>query len=195
MYIMLKHFGLIGMIVFLATVLAIAAANWQGADMSIGQYVASSTESMTAFGVVNTMTAMLISFCLLGYIGPRWRLGNFFTMVGVTLSVCLFTVGWLPQAEHVATDLHQLVAWGAVWLVMLTSILLLIKTWRQSSRSIKICGLVFLAFVLAMMLAWLLNPVWYENHVFFMEVLYFVIFFVFVSMLNYTPVKSPPQED
>jgi hypothetical protein len=190
---MLKHFGLIGPIIFTTMVLIIAAVNWQGASSTIGQHVALSAATEAVFGVINTMAAMMLSFCLLAYIGPKWQLGNTFTIIAMVLSICLFSVGWFPHSNTATANIHQMSAWTVVWLVVVVTVFIMVKTWQLATRVVKTCGVVFLTTVGVMIGILLLNMTWYENNVFWLEILYFIAFFALIAALSDSKVKTLPQ--
>jgi hypothetical protein len=186
---MIKHFGLVGMLGFLTICNSIALLNWQNASLSITQYVFLSPESAMVFGVVNTVAAILIGLCLLGYIGPKWQLDDWFSFIAAVLMVCMFIVCWFPQPIAYVPDIHRIAGIITVCLMTAVTILLLITTWQTSSWAVRLSGVWFLGFTAVMLVISNLATRWYEDAVFFLEMLYFVMFFVFILALNYSKLK------
>jgi hypothetical protein len=186
---MLKHFGIIGMIGFLVTSLIISAINWQDASLTISQHISLRPETTVVFSLINTITAILVTFCLLLYVGPKWRLGLAFSFTVAVLAIGLFSVGWFPRSGDSA-NIHQFMAWLVIGLIVVVSAMLLAMTWRHSNRPVKACGLALLGFVALMLSTKLLTGTWYDQNVFYFETVYFIAFFTFVLSLNYSQVKS-----
>ena len=182
-----KHFGLISFIGFSVVALIISFVNWHGPTLTVSKHVGLNTESMIAFGIVCTVATILLAFCLLQYIRKKWDLNVIYVVMASVIVAGFFVTGWLPYSgpESPITAVHQFASWTMIYTMIVFTVYLVIKLWKKMNLATRIAGVTFLVYILIIfLLKTFFEPI-YADGVFFYEVAYVGLFYVFVLALNY----------
>jgi hypothetical protein len=183
----LKHSLLAGVLIFMVSGLVCTGLNGWRTDLTISQHVALTAETTLWFGVLNTISAILISLGLLVYIPQRWRVNKLYKVLALALAGCLFVVGWFPMT---GTDSpHQIAGWALVYIMVA---LVLAVIFGQVGRLAKTSGVGFLALAAALAAVRFLFGDFYLNNVLYLEIAYIGAAHIWLLILNYSRPKDLP---
>jgi hypothetical protein len=187
---MLKHFTLVGSLLFLATALVIAGCNWQGLHLSISQHVTLGEASIWIFRCVGAVAAICLGIGLIGFVRRKYHFGDFFVAAAITAALLMASACVFPLTSGLSAQIHQLSSYGAFMVMYVLQIAVVVSLWpvlKWGVRGFCLVGIAYGAFVIAAVL-WLPQLFW--SYIFVFETLLVGMLFAFVTALCYINVKS-----
>jgi hypothetical protein len=180
---MLKHFGLISLIICVASVTALVILAGLGSGASISQHVAKQAWSQIVFALLVLISAAGFWTFLFGWFAPHFKLSKVFRVLSVGLLLLLLAVILLPYAGATA-DVHGIAAWGMAYAMLPWFSDVILEIWQKVSRPIRCIMVTWLVVATALLVLHFTVPA-LGQYFLIMQSSYLAGFWVVMVVISY----------
>jgi hypothetical protein len=180
---MLKHLGLISLIICVASVAALVILAGLGSSASISQHVAKQTWSQIVFALLVLISAVGFWTFLFGWFAPHFKLSKVFRVLSAGLLLLLLAVILLPYAG-VTADVHDIAAWGMAYAMLPWFGDVILEIWQKVSRLVKGIMTAWLAVAIALLVLHFTVPA-LSQYFLIMQSSYLAGFWVVMVVISY----------